>query len=186
MKIYRVRFDVERYQWLIPEDESLWASGLLTFDCQRKGGGWQAPSVYVQNPKLEPGDFCNFAPGALVARPSGLEVVQDLFERAGELVPLALGQERLTLLNVVECVNCLDEGASTLRYGYPGRTPIGVEQYEFHVDRLSESTLFKIPQTSRAEVLTVEGLKDAHDEFKPVVERAGLRGLEFDLLWESV
>lgn len=186
MRVYRVTIDVEQYQWLIPEEESLWASGVLTFDCRRKAADWPRPAVYVQNPKLEAGDFFNFAPGALVAGPSAFAAVGSVLERAGELLPLVGTEGEYLALNVLECVNCLDQGATEFRRSPRTGERIGIVRYEFHADRLDESSIFKIPETSRGEVLVYEGLKDPEDEFKHLVEAAGLKGLVFELIWESI
>ncbi len=48
-----------------------------------------------------------------------------------------------------------------------------------------ESSLFKIPETDKGEVLCLEGFLDPAEEFKAVVEASGWTGLVFDLLWES-
>jgi hypothetical protein len=48
-----------------------------------------------------------------------------------------------------------------------------------------EVPLFKIPETRRGEILTIEGMKDPEDEFKYRVESGGYEGLKFELLWEG-
>ena len=101
---------------------------------------------------------------------------------AGELLPLPYQGQEYTLLNVTECINCLDEEHT--EWVYHLGTKIQIAKYVFHPDRFSESTIFKIPQTRRGEILTVEGLKDPEDEFKYVVEKEGLKGIEFEMLWE--
>jgi len=50
---------------------------------------------------------------------------------------------------------------------------------------MPESSIFKIPQTARADILCYEGLKDPVDEFKPTVEKRGLTGIKFRELWQS-
>ncbi len=51
-----------------------------------------------------------------------------------------------------------------------------IDKYVFHGDRLDYS-LFKIPETMGGEILTVEGIASPNDEFKPLVEKHGLKGL---------
>jgi hypothetical protein len=58
-------------------------------------------------------------------------------------------------------------------------------KYEFRSDRFPESTFLKIPETAAGEILTVTGLKDAEDEFKPRVENLELKGLLFERLWSG-
>jgi hypothetical protein len=62
--------------------------------------------------------------------------------------------------------------------------PFMIDKYEFHADRLDYS-LFKIPQTMHGEILTVEGIGSPDEEFKPLVEKYGLKGLRFEELWSS-
>jgi hypothetical protein len=56
-------------------------------------------------------------------------------------------------------------------------------RYSFHPDRFSESPLFKIPETCRAQILLVEGFRDPEEEFRYVVEQTGLKGLVVQELW---
>lgn len=180
MKIYRVSSNVDKYQWLVPESESVWQGDLLEFDCKPKAASWTAPKVYVHNPKLPVGDFFNLAAGALVCGPRATEALHEHLEMAGELLPLALGSQGLTVMNVLECFNCLDDLRSENIGG-------ANERYEFLPERLGGSSLFKIPQTSNAEILTVSGRpgKAPEEEFKSCVERHRLKGLEFELVWEQ-
>ena len=69
--------------------------------------------------------------------------------------------------------------------GKTTNTKIRIKEYHFEPSHFSESTLFKIPETAMAEVLTVSGLKDPEDEFKFVVEREGLEGIIFEEVWSG-
>jgi hypothetical protein len=62
---------------------------------------------------------------------------------------------------------------------------LGIEEHQFHAIRFSESTVFKIPETAMAEILTVSGLKDPEDEFESVVEDEGLEGILFEKVWSG-
>ncbi len=104
---------------------------------------------------------------------------------AGELLPLPHRGDLFHLVNVLECVNCLDEQNTKWVLGRTTNARIRVEEYRFHANRLSESTLFKVPETALGEVLTVSGLKDPEDEFKSVVEREGLEGINFEEVWSD-
>jgi hypothetical protein len=104
---------------------------------------------------------------------------------AGELLPLPHEGREYTVLNVTECINCLDQDASQWSLNPSTGERVRLVRYAFHRDRFSESPIFKIPETCRAEVLVVEGLLDPEDEFRSVVRRAQLRGLIFEQLWED-
>jgi hypothetical protein len=183
LKIYRIVPDVNRFQGLSVEDDKVWQGTMLTFDCTPKSSTWAAPSVYVLQPKLKKGNFFNLCPGALVLDAHAAEVLRGLLEMSGELLPLRHKDEQLTVLNVVGCFNVLDESKTTWVYGKSTGAKIRIERYAFHASRLTETPLFKIPETCKSDILTVEGLKDSDDEFKGRVERLGLKGLAFEELW---
>jgi hypothetical protein len=104
-------------------------------------------------------------------------------EMAGDLLPLPYEDQEYTILNVTECINCLDHEASEWRHSPFTGQRISPLRYVFHPDRFSESTLFKIPETRRAEILVVEGLHDPEAEFRYAVEQGNLKGLIFEELW---
>jgi hypothetical protein len=112
-------------------------------------------------------------------------VLHQHFATAGELLPLPYEGEVYTLLNITECINCLDHEQTEWIYGKSTGARIGIKKYVFHQERFSESDLFKIPETCTSEVLVVEGLKDIRDGFKYAVEASGLQGLIFELVWKS-
>ena len=90
----------------------------------------------------------------------------------------------LFLLNVTECINALDSEASSWSTSPTTGRRLRLTTYIFRPDLLPESSLFKIPETSRGELLTHSGLEDPADEFVSRYERAGLTGLEFDEVFE--
>jgi hypothetical protein len=184
MQVFRIRLDSNRFQSLLPRDPAVWSSDSLIMDCNPKLG-WHAPPVYVPNPKLRKGSFLHLCSGAFVADETAVEVLRTQLEMAGELLPIPVEDRLLHLINILECVNCLDHDRTQWVYGKATNARIRVAEYHFDARRFSEATLFKIPETAKAEVLTVVGLKDAEDGFKEIVERTGLEGIVFELLWSS-
>jgi hypothetical protein len=184
MKIYRVRPDVNRFQYFMLEDQALALSDMMTFDgTPGKAPAWVAPSVYIYEPKLKKGHFLAlWGTDALVIDETALEQLGDLLEMSGELLPLPYKDQLYHVLNVTECVNILDEQKTQWLYE-KGSMPI--KTYAFHANRITETPLFKIPETCKSEILTYEGLKDPDDEFKGRVERLGLKGLVFEELWSD-
>jgi hypothetical protein len=183
MKIHRVRADVNNYQYFMLEDPSIGLTDLMTFDGTPKVDNWVAPVVYVQKPKLKRGNFPDlWATATLVVDEAALEQLRDLLEMSCELLPLRHEGKLYHVLNVMECVNLIDDQKTQWLYE-KGSGPI--KKYAFHAARLTESPLFKIPETCKSEILTCEGLKDADDEFKGRVERLRLRGLIFEEVWSD-
>lgn len=186
MRIYRVFVDVNAYQ-TFRIDSAKWTGDFLsavTLDGSRRLSQWSSPPVYLDDPRMKRGSFSAFELGCnLVVGEASVEPIRDLLELSGELLPLQNGKQTVYAVNVTECVNCLDEEKTKWIIGKSTGARIGIEKYAFFAERLSESPVFKIPETSKSEILTVEGMKDPEDEFKPRVESLGLDGLKFELIW---
>lgn len=185
MKIYKVRLDVNHYQSFLPEEEGIWKSKILQMDCTPKADRWQPPKIYVVNPARPRGNFFRLCSGAFVADSEATEKLRDLLEMAGELLPLEHKGENVSLLNVTECMNALDEERTEWELGKTTGAKIRILRYAFKPNRLPESSIFKIPETAKGEVLAIEGRSDPEDEFKFRVERGNLKGLLFDELWSD-
>jgi hypothetical protein len=183
MKVYRVRPDVSNYQYFMLEDDSLVLSEMLNFDGTAKADGWAAPAVYILEPNLRIGHFpALFSKAVIVVDEVALKQLRGFLEMSGELLPLPYKDKLYHVLNVTGCYNVLDERRTQWRYE-KGRLPI--DRYAFHRNRLTETPLFKIPESCRTEILTCEGLNDPEHEFKGRLEQLGLTGLLFEELWSS-
>jgi hypothetical protein len=182
MKVYRVLPDVNKFQYFMLEDQTLELSDMMTFDgASGKADTWIAPSVCVFKPKHKPGNFLAlWGTEAIIVDETATEELRDLLEMSGELLPMPYKDKLYHVLNVTACVNVLDHHKTEWLYE-KGRLPI--KTYAFHKCRFTEAPLFKIPETCKTEILTLEGLKDADDEFKGRVERLGLKGLIFEEVW---
>src|ERR1035441_5155480 len=177
MEIFRIRLNSNEFQSFLPADTSIWRTEALRMDCKPKLAEWKAPEIYIHNPKRERGNFFHLCSGAFVTDSAATEGLRSVLEMAGELLPLVHKGSPFFLLNVLECVNCLDLQNTTWVTGKTTGARIRILEYQFNAQRLSESTLFKIPETAASEVLCVEGLKDPEDEFKAQVEGSGFKGL---------
>jgi hypothetical protein len=183
MKIYRVEADVNNFQYLMLEDESILLSEMLNFDCTGKADKWETPAVFILKPKLKVGNFPDlFSKAVLVVDEVALDSLRGLLERSGELLPLPHEGKLYHVVNVTGCYNVLDTNRTKWRFE-KGRPPI--DQYVFHRRRLTQTPLFKIPETCKSEILTCEGIDDPEHEFKGRVEKLGLKGLIFEELWSS-
>jgi hypothetical protein len=181
VKVFRIGMDVNHYQYFLEERED--GKFLLHTDATPRKDGWVPPPVFIFKPKHKAGDFYQFGYYALIANSRANDTLRGFFERAGELLPLPFEGAEYTLLNVLHVVDCLDVE----------RTPELVREGDRYalrpdsIERLRQTTsvLFKIPETARSEILLVEGLLDPAQEFRAVVERAGLKGLLFYEVWSD-
>ncbi len=182
MKIYRLRTDVNKFQSFFLEKEDALSLDELSFNGSHRLETWNDPGFYVMHPKLIKGNFLGFgdASGALTVDTKALQVLEDLFEMSGELLPFTYKGAAFQVVNVTNVIDVLDEERTQWFYE-KGSSP--VERYVFHENRLTETPLFKIPQENSLDIFAVEGIKDPEDEFKGRVEQSGLTGLTFEEVW---
>jgi len=180
MQVFRLKSDVNHYQYFLTEERTL-GEQLLT-DCSRREDTWVPPKVFIYMPLLRKGDLFNFSGGSLIFSPSATEKLRMHLEMAGELLPLPYQGETHTLLNVTECINCLDQ-EKTEWVTAPDGTRLWPGRYVFHPGRLSESDIFKIPETYRAEVLVVD--RDDDEGFVAALKEHDIQGYILELLWSG-
>ena len=95
-----------------------------------------------------------------------------------ELLPFPTPYGEFMLGNVINVVDCLDREKTVFR---PNAKAI-----EYHVFRPEavRGAFFKVPE-SRAGIFVPEYTADPATEFRAAVQCYGLKGIRFDLLWES-
>ena len=183
MKVFRILPDGNNYQYFLTEKEE--DGRKLITNCQPRLATWNPPTVYVYEPLHRKGDFFQFSRSVLISNTRATEALRSFYEMAGELLPLPYHGEVYTLLNVTECINCLDEEKSEWEYYEGTEVKHLLKRYVFHPNRFSASALFKIPQTYGIELYAVEGSGEVEEEFREVVKKNHLQGLIFQELWSD-
>lgn len=155
---------------------------LWRFNGQPMKDNWSPLKVYVPHPNLKEPDIWNcFGYRHVFAfNERARSLLHDILDKAGEQLPLDFHGKELAVLNVT----CLQECLDTANSKHPDGLPHIIDEYVFQPGRLRYS-LFKIPQTPKSELLTVDGLSGPEAEFKPMVEKHGLKGLRFEKLWSD-
>lgn len=179
MKVYRFENDINHFQSFLPAADEEDGS-IFTTECIPLAETWKPPEVYIDMPKLKAGDLYNTQGCSPIFRPSAMKKLQEYLEMAGELLPLPYKSEVYTLLNVTECIDCLDRKNTEWLYAEDAWP---IKQYAFHKSRFSESRIFKIPETCKAEVLILD-LEDG-EGFIEALQEHGIVGYELTLLWEG-
>jgi hypothetical protein len=190
MKIYELKFD-EKFQYLQADDrrcktdleiQQLQLSLYFKGEPKEK---WHPPKVYSPYPKrLEPDIWSmGIGNGAFGVTEKAFEKLDAVLEMAGEILNLPYQNQTLTICNILECIDCVDEDRSKWTMDRHGKRKFLVSPY-FFMDSLSESTLFKIPQ-SPIDIFCWEQSEDPDSEFKACVEHHKLKGLKFKLLQEE-
>jgi hypothetical protein len=168
----------------MPKDESEFLDK-LSFNCKSKSQGWQPSDMYIFNPKKEKGNFYSLGGiGALAFDETVLDIMQTVFEMAGEILPIKIDNEIVYILNVLECVNALDETNVKWQI-YPNGSRGRILSYSFYNNRLTESSVFKIPETSKGDILAYSGVNDPEDEFYSLYMKHNLKGLLFEEIYEK-
>jgi hypothetical protein len=177
MKVYRFCNDVEHYQYLLaerPEDEDK-----LRTQCARLKATWTPPPVVIHQPLLNAGALYNFHCDTPIFTDRAANLLRTHLEMAGELLELPFNGQSYWMLNVLECINCLD--AKKTQWRESGGERLSPEQYVFHRNRFSESNIFKIPETYRSEVLVVD--REDDEGFVDELIEYQLEGYTLQLLW---
>lgn len=179
LNVFRVHILKDDYQLVEPIHDDI---DLFRFDGTPLSETWKPIEMELANPKKKKPDFFGIA-ASLTAFAIEWDVYKRLsnfLDQAGESLPVTLHGKELMAFNCTDVLNCLDKKKSE----YDPDLPSMIERYVFNPKRFNYS-LFKIPQTPTTELLTVEGLSSPNDEFKPVVEKLGLKGLRFSKLWSD-
>ncbi len=184
MRIYKIKEDTNNYQWVMPKNKDDIFEN-LSFECHSKESKWQPLEMFVFNPQKKQGNFYTLGGiGALVFDEQALDAMLTIFEMAGEILPINVEGASLYILNVLDCVNCLDKDKSIWDYyedGSRGR----ILSYSFYKDRMTEGSIFKIPETCKTEVLIYSDIKNKEEEFIPLYEKHKLTGLIFEEIYSG-
>jgi hypothetical protein len=176
MTVYQLKGDVEDYQWLTMVNEEDFQIA-VEMDGKSVASAWRAYPVKVIDDELNAGALPSDCP-TLGIIPTfsqrAVEVLRDILEAHGEILPLSAETGRYHAYNVTRVVDALDEQKSEIVRFSDGDV-MRVARYEFLPDRLYKIPIFKVPQL-RAQVFVTE-------EFVRRVEDAGLVGFDFRRLW---
>jgi hypothetical protein len=183
MNIFKLTPDCNRYQNLVFSSKEDWAI-FDRFDGRNVLPFWTQPVVQVLRDKkfnrnLPPGDFPNlFLPGVPVFSLRAVDVLKNMLQENGEILPLSCNEGEYYAYNVTTTIDALDESKSELeRFKSSGRI-MEVSRYVFFGDRLIDASIFKIPQFPRTDVYVT-------DKFRKIVDDNHLIGFDFVNLWKG-
>jgi hypothetical protein len=146
---------------------------------------WKPIEFYIDNPLLPRPDFYSLGVGAFVCNERARVVGGEPLEMTGELFPVTVEGEKGTfyVYNCTNCLNVVDPENSV--WETLGEFKL-LGKPAFFGERFGEESLFKIPQNGASNIYCLERSGEADDgEFKAIVEKHGLTGLEFELVWSD-
>ena len=184
MKVYEINSDIYKTRSLGFSDESVIDHYFGAF----KGKpitDWDKPvEMFITDLKDPIADFYYYYYGCLVFTPKVLDCMADIFEMAGQILPVQVESgEELFILNVTACCDSVDQKKTEWEY-YPNGNRGSVKKYAFG-DNFSKSSLFKIPENNFSSILTLTGAQDSSQEFISRYRQHNLTGLVFKELWAS-
>jgi len=175
--IYKIIAASNDYQRLVAEYDALWKQ--LRFDC-RPQVDWNPPKVRIFDPTKPVGDFLSFAAGSLTVRDEKLNAVRTSFEMAGEILKLDGQDATYWCLNVLICVNGVDEDASEWLVDSKSGKKITLKRPVFRRGFLAESSIFKVPQQPGSLYVW----EDENEGFFHEYQTNKLTGLRFETMQE--
>ncbi len=146
---------------------------------------WRPLRLFAESARRKMGNFARSWGGGFLLDAHARNVLGPLLGGTVEFLPfLPYEGEVLHLLNVLECVDCLD-GVRTkyVTDRETGANLTEINEYHFVPERLPSAPLFRLPK--RAALFALSGQAPTKDEFKKVFEREKLTGLKFEELWSD-
>ena len=145
---------------------------------------WRQMPLFPADPERKVGNFSHCWDGGLILDENACSVLKPILKATVEFLPLQRYKKNAYyLLNVLACLNCLDEERTKWRIGKQHGARIGIAEYQFVPSSLEGATLFRVPRKSA--LFAVVGTRSGEPEFKTVVERQGLTGLSFERVWSE-
>lgn len=178
MRVYMLDADGDSYRGIYFYDEDSILGFTERFDGAPMKNSWTGKELFKYVPRYLPkGDTPSFHASIPVFNARAVEVLADLLEPNGELLPIRCQGEDLFLFNVTRLVDALDEENSRLERFDDGRI-WDIKLYSFFREKLVTEAVFKLPQITSSWVY-------ATGPFVERVQAAGLRGFDFPLVWSS-
>ena len=175
MKIYKLKFDVNKYE-SFEVNEPVTAEFYQKFDGSSLKDKWKKLKVRRMEPekRLDLGD----APGFVtpVFNVKARNVLAPLIEGHVEYLPLDLDGTEYYAVNVLTVIDAIDYEKSEYVKFSNGRI-MCFEEYSFIRDKLKGINIFKIPDERRGFAFVSEAFKDA-------IEDNQLRGFKLECVWE--
>jgi len=147
-----------------------------------RGDTWRSPQMKIirmdRRKKLKVSDSPWLGTSTtLIFRPRVVAAIGPLLREYGELLPLVCEEPDLVIYNVTRVIDGLDEQASTLSRFSDGRI-LRVSRYVFRPEIVAGVDIFKISNERPSPTFV-------SDRFVEAWTSAGLRGLDFPLVWSG-
>ena len=191
VRIFRLRmafdaFGNARFQnvWPVDSDTVDW-TGQWSFNCQSRAALWPQCGALVEvlNPGRPAGNFPFVEGGAVGMDLMTRRRIEATLPPAEFLDLRGTDGRAYQLMNILECTECLDEDACEWR-SLPTRARVSVTRFAFVPSRLPKFSLFKV-KAAPWHIFASSGHVPNESEFMSAYEAMGLRGLDFQEVWND-
>lgn len=179
MKIWKLIFDADNYEWFIPSPP--WLSDMIQSFCGNSlQNEWVPIEVECGEPEkaLPISDFPLLYSHIPVLSSKAFTILSPTIKDDVEFLQIAHKGEDYYALNVVSILNCVDYQKSVFRrFPSTGRI-MAFQQYAFNVSEVKNHHIFKIPD----EPLRYPFVSD---QFRSLCIENKLTGCKFEQVWSS-
>lgn len=175
MKVWKMRFEPDKYNYLIPVKpftvDELWA-----FDGKSLVDTWK-PRKFKLAKKTK--QKLSDAPGFefLILSPKAYSVLEEIMGKSIEVLDVLYDDEKYYGINILAVLDTLDYENSEYETFSNSDKIMAIDKYCFRMTKeLEQNHIFKIKEEKHYFV---------SDEFKTVVEQNHLEGFRFQLVWKS-
>lgn len=179
MKIFEPK-PAENFEWINTTDDSDYEL-FLAFDGIPRGHAWSPPKVRRvpanYDKEKNESDFPWLGGHALILRRKSLEILNNVLQTNGEVLPLAdVDGAELFVFNA-QVIDCLDEKNSDfIRFPNTGRI-MKLKSVAFQPNVIEGLDVFRLPHRATPTYVS--------ERFVQMVQSAGLVGLDFKEVWKS-
>ncbi len=123
-------------------------------------------------------------PSSLIVNPNTQELIAPVVNDVAELLPIPFNNETWYLLNVHNIIDALDK--ENCKYKIRKNGEVGrMLEIAFFANRIPHAKLFMVPEKRSTYYFAEHHSDDSETDFKNIVEKNNLFGIEFVKTWES-
>lgn len=175
MKIWKMRFELDKYNYLIPV-KPFTVDEIWDFDGHSLLDTWEPRKFKLAKKNRQE---LSDAPGFefLILSPRAYDVLQNVMGKSIEVLDVLYDNEKYYGINILSVLDVLDYGKSEYETFSNSDKIMAIDKYCFKITKeLKQNHIFKIKEEKHYFV---------SEEFKTVVEENHLKGFKFQLVWQS-
>lgn len=130
------------------------------------------PSVHETEKDKLIGDVFSVEVSSFCLNEKAYKVLKPYLEKHCQIFEILSQDEKIYVVNVTDMIDCLDYDKSEIKRFSSSNRVMRVIKYVFKIEKLTNATIFKLPEFSKA-------ISYVTEEFKNVVEENDIKGFKF-------